>query len=146
MLALVTLPSRSEAPRSVSLGTGRYDNGDQTTANVSGGRVQLSPQFPLEPSLALNWFSVPSVDYATRVVRTRLNYTFTPRMFVSGRVQYHAASNSLSSNVRRRWEYIPGSELCVVCTDDNTADLPPGRTVRLLNRGFAVKVNRLPRY
>ena len=86
------------------------------------------------------------MDYTTRVVRTRLNYTFTPRMFVSGLVQYNSASNSLSSNVRWRWEYIPGSELFVVYTDDNTADLPPGRTVRLLNRGLVVKVNRLLRY
>ena len=138
--------SQRKVSGSVSLGKGRYYDGDRTTVNVSGGRVQLSPQFSLEPTLALNWFSFPSVDYTTRVVRTRLNYTFTPRMFVSGLVQYNSASNSLSSNVRWRWEYIPGSELFVVYTDDNTADLPPGGTVRLLNRGLVVKVNRLLRY
>ncbi len=139
--------SQRKVSGTVSLGTGRYYNGDQTTLSVSGGRVQLSPQFSLEPSLALNWFSFPTVDYTTRVVRARLNYTFTPRMFVSGLVQYNSASNSLSTNVRWRWEYIPGSELFVVYTDDNTADLPPRATApRLLNRGLVVKVNRLLRY
>ena len=138
--------SQRKVSGSVSAGRGRYYDGDQTTASVSGGRVQLTPQFSLEPSLVLNWFSFPSVDYTTRVVRTRMNYTFTPRMFVSGLVQYNSASNSLSSNIRWRWEYIPGSELFVVYTDDNTADLPPDRTVRLLNRGLVVKINRLLRY
>ena len=131
---------------SVSVARGTYYNGDQTTFTGSGGRVQLTPQLSLEPSLAINRFRFPSVDYTTRVVRTRLNYTFTPRMFVSGLVQYNSAANSVSSNVRWRWEYIPGSELFVVYTDDNTYDLPTGRTVRLLNRGFVVKVNRLLRY
>jgi hypothetical protein len=81
------------------------------------------------------------------VVRARINYTFTPRMFVSGLVQYNSAANSLSTNVRWRWEYIPGSELFVVYTDDSTADLPPTSTApRLLNRGLVLKVNRLLRY
>ncbi len=139
--------SHRKVSGTVSVGRGRYYNGDQTTFTVSGGRVQLSPQFSLEPTLTLNWFSFPSVDYRTRVVRTRLNYTFTPRMFVSGLVQYNSAANSISSNVRWRWEYIPGSEIFVVYTDDNTADLPARATApRLLNRGFVVKVNRLLRY
>ena len=138
--------SQRKLSGSVSAGVGTFYGGDQKTLNLTSGRVQLSPQFSLEPSLALNWFSFPSVDYTTRVVRTRVNYTFTPRMFVSGLVQYNSAANSLSSNVRWRWEYSPGSEIFVVYTDDNTADLPQGRTVRLLNRGFVVKVNRLLRY
>jgi len=139
--------SQRKVSGTVSVGTGRYYDGDQSTLSVSGGRVQLTPQFSLEPSLALNWFRFPAVDYTTRVVRARINYTFTPRMFVSGLVQYNSAANSLSTNVRWRWEYIPGSELFVVYTDDSTADLPPTSTApRLLNRGLVLKVNRLLRY
>jgi hypothetical protein len=139
--------SQRRVSGSVSAGWGRYYDGDQTTVTVSGGRVQVSPQFSIEPTLALNWFSFPATDYRTRVARARINYTFTPRMFVSGLVQYNSTANSLTSNIRLRWEYIPGSELFVVYTDENTADLPHRSTApRLLNRGFVVKVNRLLRY
>jgi hypothetical protein len=66
----------------------------------------------------------------------------TPRMFVSGIVQYNSTSTSVGSNVRFRWEYRPGSELFVVYTDDYNADaLATAPTLR--NRALVVKLNRL---
>jgi hypothetical protein len=66
----------------------------------------------------------------------------TPRMFVSGIVQYNSTSTSVGSNVRFRWEYRPGSELFVVYTDDyNTDALANAPTLR--NRALVVKLNRL---
>ncbi len=130
----------------VSVSRGTFYDGDQTSLTVSGGRLQVTPRFSVEPSLALNWFRFPAVDYTTRVVRSRVNYTFTPRMFVSGLLQYNSTARSLSSNVRWRWEYIPGSELFVVYTDERAVDLPRAASGRLLNRGLVVKLNRLLRY
>ncbi len=66
----------------------------------------------------------------------------TPRMFVSGIVQYNSAGTSVGSNVRLRWEYAPGSELFVVYTDDYDTDARPN-IVPLRNRAFVVKINRL---
>jgi hypothetical protein len=68
----------------------------------------------------------------------------TPRMFVSGIVQYSSAARSLGSNLRFRWEYRPGSELFVVYTDDYDSD-PAAGAQALRNRAFVVKVNRLLR-
>jgi hypothetical protein len=66
----------------------------------------------------------------------------TPRMFVSGIVQYNSTSAAVGSNVRFRWEYRPGSELFVVYTDDyNTEPLTSMATLR--NRALAIKLNRL---
>ncbi len=77
------------------------------------------------------------------MARTRLTYTITPRMFVSGIVQYNNAGTSFGSNVRVRWEYRPGSELFVVYTDDyNTNELRPDVN-SLRNRAFVIKFNRL---
>ena len=47
------------------------------------------------------------------VIRSRATFTVTPRMFVSGIVQYNSTNRSLGSNMRLRWEYLPGSELFV---------------------------------
>ena len=68
-------------------------------------------------------------------------------MFFSGLVQYNSASNSISNNLRLRWEFRPGSELFVVYTEDRETDpLMPDRYTELRNRGFVVKVNRLLRF
>ncbi|MCH7749549.1 MAG: hypothetical protein IH939_15790 [Acidobacteria bacterium] len=51
----------------------------------------------------------------------------------------------LSTNVRLRWEYQPGSELFVVYNDQRDTEL--GRGVPMLeNRAFIVKVTRLFRF
>jgi hypothetical protein len=47
-----------------------------------------------------------------------------PRMFVAALVQYASATSSLSTNLRFRWEYQPGSELFVVYTEGRDT-LPP---------------------
>ncbi len=63
-------------------------------------------------------------------------------MFVSGIVQYNSTARSVGSNLRLRWEYLPGSELFVVYTDDYDSEPPSGVTA-LRNRAFVVKFNRL---
>ena len=80
----------------------------------------------------------------TSIVRTRTDYGFSPRMFVSALVQYSSADRVFSSNFRYRWEYLPGSELFVVYTDERDT-LQPGYP-DLKNRAFVVKVNRLFRF
>jgi len=59
-------------------------------------------------------------------------------------VQFSSADNAFSSNLRFRWEYLPGSEIFFVYTDerDTTASGFP----LLRNRAFVVKINRLLRF
>ena len=65
-------------------------------------------------------------------------------MFVSGLFQYSSGTETLSTNLRLRWEYSPGSELFVVYTDERTTVGP--RSPALANRVFVVKFNRLLRF
>ena len=68
-------------------------------------------------------------------------------MFFSGLVQYNSSGDSLSTNLRLRWEYTPGSELFIVYTDDRDTDpLMPERFSELRNRGLVVKITRLFRF
>ena len=121
---------------------GTFYNGNRQAINVVGARVQITPQISLEPSLSLNFVDLPQGDFTATVVRSRATYTVTPRMFVSGIVQYNSTTASAGSNLRLRWEYAPGSELFVVYTDDYDTDARTGLTP-LRNRAFVVKVNRL---
>ena len=76
-----------------------------------------------------------------------MTYTFTPRMFFGGLLQYNSSRNSLSTNLRLRWEYRPGSEIFVVYNDQRDTALAPGRDFPMLeNRAFIVKFTRLFRF
>ena len=94
-----------------------------------------------------NWVDLPEGSFTTNLVTARVNYTFTLRMFFSGLLQYNSSNDTLTSNLRLRWEYQPGSELFVVYTEDrDTARLAPRRFSQTRNHGFVVKLNKLFRY
>jgi hypothetical protein len=65
-------------------------------------------------------------------------------MFVGALVQYASANTAVSTNLRFRWEYLPGSELFVVYSEGRSTF--PVRGTELQNRGLVVKVNRLLRF
>jgi hypothetical protein len=85
---------------------------------------------------------LPEGTFTASLVGGRVTYTFTPRMFVAALSQYNSTVNGVGTNVRLRWEYIPGSEFFVVYSD--AYDTSPGLILR--NRGLVVKVNRLLRF
>ncbi len=116
----------------------------------STSRIAVSQRLALEPTFTITRIERPAGSFTTRLVRTRVDYGFTPLMFASALVQYNSADRGVSTNLRFRWEYAPGSELFIVYTDER--DATPDRfvtptTVRgLKNRAFVVKINRLFRY
>jgi hypothetical protein len=105
------------------------------------GRLEFSPQFYAEPTVTFNRVDTPWGSGFSNLVSSRLTYTLTPRMFVSGLVQYQTRTDSVTTNARFRWEYRPGSELFVVYSDGRstlTRGVPD-----LQSRSFVVKVTRL---
>jgi hypothetical protein len=122
---------------------GTFYNGDRKSIALNSARLQVTPQVSLEPSFSVNWVDLVQGSFTAKVARTRATYTITPRMFVSGIVQYNTAGASFGSNVRFRWEYRPGSELFVVYTDDFNTDENRPNVTALRNRGWVVKFNRL---
>ena len=132
---------------SVAVRRGGYFNGDITSLEFTQGRVSILPQMSIEPTISRNWINTAYGSFRTDLAFARINYAFNPRMFFSGLVQYNSANETVSSNLRFRWEYSPGSELFVVYTEDRDSNpLMPDRYTELRNRGFVVKFNRLFRY
>ena len=123
---------------------GQFFGGEWTSVGYFRGRVNLSPQLSVEPSLSFNWIELPGGDFTTELVATRVIYTLTPRMFVAALLQYNSGADSLGTNIRLRWEYQPGSELFVVYTDERDTLTPRFRGLE--NRAFVVKFNRLFRF
>jgi hypothetical protein len=123
---------------------GPFYGGERTTFGYSSGRVNVSSRLAVEPGFSINKVTLPYAGFTATLVTSRVTYTVTPMMFVSGLLQYSSGGNSLGSNVRFRWEYRPGSELFVVFNEgrDTTARGFPG----IQNRSVVVKVNRLLRF
>jgi hypothetical protein len=65
-------------------------------------------------------------------------------MSASALIQYNSTASSVSTNIRFRWEYIPGSDLFVVLTDNR--DTTQSGFPELRNRAFLVKFTRLFRF
>ena len=95
------------------------------------------------PSMTGRSRSSPSVN-GSPLIGSRVTYTVTPEMFVSALVQYNTGIDSVSANVRLRWEYRPGSELFLVLNEQRDTLSP--RFPDLVNRAFIVKINRLVRF
>jgi len=123
---------------------GQFYDGTRTGISTSRGRLQVNPQLTLEPGVTLNIVNLPQGDFTTTLVSTRATYTMTPRMSAGALIQYNSTNASVSSNIRFRWEYIPGSDLFVVLTDNR--DTAPRGFPELRNRAFLVKFTRLFRF
>ena len=136
----------------VSVQHGGFFGGTKTSLNFGlgsgfvGTRVELTPQLSIEPNLSFNWIDLPAGAFDTQLVSTRTIYALNPLMFVSALVQYNSATRSVSTNLRLRWEYHPGSELFVVYNEERADTLLAPRRFPLQRRALIVKLNRLFRF
>jgi hypothetical protein len=123
---------------------GEFYDGRRTTLGFSRSRVNLSDQLSIEPNISINWIDLPGGSFTTNLIGSRVTYTVTPLMFVSALLQYNSGNELMSTNVRLRWEYRPGSELFVVYNDER--DTFGTGFPFLENRALIVKINRLFRF
>ena len=124
--------------------TGQFYDGTINGFGFTAARYAILKQWSVEPSIQINDVKLPAGNFTTKLLRARTDYGFSPRMFVSGLMQYSSTGDIFSSNFRFRWEYRPGSELFIVYTDERDTTTPGYPDLR--NRAFVVKVNRLVQF
>ena len=140
----VSLGNQRALSGGIGLDVGNFYNRSMTSLTFSGARGRLSPQLSLEPSVSVNWITLTQGEFRNSVLSTRTTYTVTPRMFVSGLVQYASATRTTSTNVRFRWEYVLGSEMFLVYSDE--LDAAATGFPNLRNRAIVFKINRMFRF
>ena len=129
----------------VRVDRGEFYSGTQTTVALRAARVAITSRLAVEPTVSVNRVDLREGRFTTTLVGSRITYTMTPRMFTSALIQYNSSTSSLASNVRFRWEYLPGSELFVVYNDQRST-LTERFFPELANRSVIVKFNRLFRF
>ena len=142
--AMYELGQQHRVSGRMSVAVGTFYGGNKKEATFSSGRIALSSRISIEPGMTLNWVDLPQGDFTTRLITARAIFTPSPRALLSGLLQYNDSDHTLSSSVRLRWEYTPGSELFVVYSEgrDTWEASAPG----LLNRSVAIKLTRLLRF
>lgn len=113
-----------------------------------GNRISMSPilrlrageTFNSEFSLSRNDVDLPGGSFITNLFRTRITYSFTPRIFISGLFQYNDRDDIASMNVRFGWQQTANTGLFLVYNDSQT-DETGTFTTRF--RSFIIKYSHL---
>jgi hypothetical protein len=139
-----TLGSQRRASGDISFATGAFYGGDRTDLGFRG-RAEVTPRLSLEPGISVNWVDLPTGRFTATLVSARGTFSISNRMLAAALVQYNSTSNLVTTNVRFRWEYHPGSELFVVYSDGRDT-LRERNAPTLLHRGFTIKATKLFRF
>ncbi|HET6569701.1 MAG TPA: DUF5916 domain-containing protein [Rhodothermales bacterium] len=114
-----------------------------------GDRVSLEPTLHLRSGerfnstfgVSRNMIDLPGGSFTADLIRARLSYSFTPRMYVQSLVQYNDSADLWSTNLRFGWLHTAGTGLFVVFnhSDGLGRVLTPG----VDNQTFIVKYTRM---
>ena len=126
----------------VTLNVGGFYGGRLTEVGLTS-RLDLGPRLSAEPRLTLNWADIPAGRFHAILLGGRVGFTMTPRLLLTSLFQYNSSTHSLASNIRFRWEYVPGSDLFVVYTDGRNTRFSGFPTLE--NRSLVLKATRLLR-
>jgi hypothetical protein len=100
-------------------------------------RLRIGDVFSTEFSLDRNDIDLGAGSFVTNLARTRVSYSFSPRVFVQSLVQYNDRTERWSTNLRFHWLETAGTGLFVVYNDTESLNgMGP------VNRAFIVKYVR----
>ena len=97
----------------VGLEAGEYWTGRQRVAEGSL-RFRLNQHVAASASLTRNVITLPQGTFAANLARFRVDWSFTPRMFVNAFVQYNGEADAWLSNIRFNLIHRPLSDIYIV--------------------------------
>ena len=112
----------------VGVEAGEYWSGTQRAAS-GGVRLRLNEHVAASASLTRNTIDLLQGSFAANLARFRLDWSFTPRMFLNAFVQYNGEADTWLSNIRFNLIHRPLSDIYLVW---NETRLPGGNTQRAL--------------
>ena len=98
---------------SVGLEAGEYWNGTQRVASGSL-RFRLNEHIAASASLARNSIDLPEGSFAASLVGLRVDWSFTPQLFLNTFIQYNGETDAWLSNTRFNLIHRPLSDIYVV--------------------------------
>ena len=113
-----------------------------------GNRINLTPtlnirfgdKFTSELSSQYNEVSLEGGDFITNLIRARLTYSFSPRIYIQSLLQYNSQSDEWSMNWRFIWQQSAASGLYLVYNETQDYD---GIPIHDQTRSIVVKFSYL---
>ena len=97
----------------VGLEIGEYWSGERR-AITGGMRVRLNEHVAASANITRNVIDLPQGSFTADLARFRLDWSFTPRMFLNAFVQYNGEADAWLSNIRFNLIHRPLSDIYVV--------------------------------
>ncbi len=114
---------------------GGFFGGRRYNNSVTVG-IRFGDKFNSAFILDRNDINLPNGNFKTNIIRSRLSYSFTPRLYVQSLVQYNSVVDAWSANFRVGWLQQANTGLFLVL---NTTTLKGDPN----NRSFIVKYSRM---
>jgi len=139
--AMIVAFTRRAAPVSVEsrVNAGGFFGGSRVSPSVTL-TARAGDAFNTSVSWNRNDVALPWGRFVTNLVRTRVSYSFTPRVYVQGLLQYNDRAQIWSSNLRFGWLQSSNTGLFVVFNDVQDLD---DLSTRRVGRSLVVKFSRL---
>ncbi|MEE8590449.1 MAG: DUF5916 domain-containing protein [Spirochaetia bacterium] len=116
--------------------TGAFFDGDKDSYSL-GFLLQLGYRFSSDVSWSYDDVRLPSGDFTTNLVSTRLRYSFSTTMFLNALIQYNSTLKEFSSNIRFNFIYKPLSDFFLVYNERRSS------TGEVLERALIAKLTYL---
>jgi hypothetical protein len=136
--------SNQGAPVSVNVQTtiGGFFSGDRVSVSPTL-RIRPSEIFQMEMAYSRNDVNLPQGNFETNLVRTRVSYSFSTRVFTQALIQYNDRADLWSMNLRFGWLQAANTGLFIVYNDSRGLyDLDPHRPHRT-DRSLTIKFSRM---
>jgi hypothetical protein len=114
---------------------GGFFGGKRYSNSITLG-LRVGDKFNSEFILNRNDVNLPYGDFKTNIIRSRLSYSFTPRLYVQSLVQYNSVVDAWSANFRIGWLQQANTGLFLVLNATTLKGEPN-------NRSFIVKYSRM---
>ena len=118
------------------LETGGFFDGDKDSCSL-GFLLQPGYRFSSDVSWSYDDVRLPSGDFTTNLVTTRLRYSFSTTMFLNALIQYNSTLKEFSSNIRFNFIYKPLSDFFLVYNERRSS------TGEVLERALIAKLTYL---
>ena len=122
--------------------TGRFAIGDFYSGTLQsykgGATIRPSERVNVQTTLTHNRYRLPEGDFNTSLLTSRINYSFSTRLFVNALIQYNSDARQWSTNVRLDLIHRPLSDFFLVYNDQRDS-----KNGDLLNRALIAKMTYL---
>ena len=133
-LVFFTNPSKPISVRWFSIAGGYFDG--KRWLNGLTLNLRIGDKFNSEFGFDRNDISLTNGTFSTNIFKSRVSYSFTPKIFVQGLIQYNSVEGLWSGNFRFGWLQQANTGLFLVFNESNEYGLRS-------HRSFTIKYSRL---